>query len=282
MEVRRDRTHKVLCLNQTQAILQFLENCDMRDVKPLPTPMDAQWKYGTDPKLTDPTQLTLYRSRVGSLSYFSQCTRPDIAYAVNRLARHLHDPNPACFRALNHLIHYLAGTPELGLVYQHTSDKLSLEAYADSNYGGEDSDCAKSQTGYLIYFGGGLIDWTSNIQSVVAQASSEAEQIAAFNTSRTVVYFRHLLEEFNIHMDGATTIWEDNSACIAQSKNPVHHKRTRHILLKYHYLRDLTESGIVKLQYICTKDQVADLLTKPLPKKDFLRLRPFIVRPRPL
>ena len=280
MEIKRNRAQRTISLNQTRATVNFLESIDMRDVKPLPTPMDSQWQRGDAPAITDKAKLTDYRSKVGSISYFAQCTRPDIAYAVNRLCRHLNDPNPACFRALNHLIHYLAGTPEYGITYSRPdSATLSLEAYADSSFGGDDIDKGKSHTGYVIYFGGGPVDWSSHLQAVIAQSSAEAEYVAAFNASRTVVYFRHLLSDFGLTQHGSTVIWEDNEACIAQSKNPVSHKRCKHILLKYHYIRDLTESGIVRLQYISTTDQVADLLTKPLAPALFQRLRPFLVKP---
>ena len=94
--------------------------------------------------------------------------------------------------------------------------------------------------------------------------------------------YRQLLEEFG-HLQGEPTIlWEDNQACIAQSKNPVNHKRCKHILIKYHYLRHLTESNIIRLEYIVTKNQTADILTKPLAPSDFQRLCPFLVQPAAL
>ena len=242
--------------------------------------MDSQWDYGTDPPFREKHLETEFRSKVGSLSYFAQCTRPDIAYAVNILCRHLHNPNKQCFRALNHLIHYLAGTPHLGIKYHFgDSSTLRLEAYADSSYGGDDRDQAKSHHGYLIYFAGGIIDWNSTLQSTIALSSAEAEHIAAFHASRAVFYYRQLLEELGHHQGEPTILWEDNQACIAQSKNPVNHKRCKHILLKYHYLRHLTTTGIVKLEYVVTKNQIADLLTKPVPLKIFQHLVPFLVHP---
>ena len=279
MHIKRDRKSRTLTINQTQSILSFLDETGMRGGRTLPTPMDSQWKYGDEPAV-DKTQHRLYRSRVGSLSYFAQCTRPDIAFAVNMLCRHLHEPNPACFRALNHLIHYMDGTPHLGIRYHVSeSQSLKLEAYADASYGGDDCDAAKSHTGFLIYFGGGIIDWSSHLQSTIALSSAESEQIAAFNTARSIVYYRQLLEEFGQIQTGATVIWEDNQACIAQSKNPVNHKRSKHTLVKYHYLRSLHDTNIIRLEYINTIDQVADLLTKPLAPKLFQNLVRFIVHP---
>jgi hypothetical protein len=279
MRVQRDFQSKSLSLDQRLSIAQYLDDIDAHSVKPCSTPMDPQWKYGDDPPITDRKMHKLFRSQVGSVSYFAQCTRPDIAYAVNCLCRHLDNPNSACFRALKHLNAYLVGTPDLGLVF-HSPDPsaLRLEAYADSSYGGTDTDSGKSHTGYVVYFGGAPVDWSSHLQSVIAQSSAEAEQISAFSSACVIFNFRQFLEEFTLHQTGATVIWEDNEACIAQSKNPVNHKRCKHILLKYHYLRDLTESGIVRLEYICTTDQVADILTKPLALALFSKLRPFLVR----
>ena len=280
MEIKRDRTTRTLSINQTQATINFLDSCNMRDVNPLPTPMDSQWKYGDEPPVPNPDLHSEYRSKVGSLSYLAQCTRPDIAFAVNKLCRHLHNPNKHCFRALNHLIHYMAGTPTLGIRYSFgNKTALRLEAYADASYGSDDDTQARSHHGYLIYFAGGLIDWSSALQQTVALSSAESEHIAAFHASRSIMYYRQLLEELGHAQGESTILWEDNQACIAQSKNPVNHKRCKHILIKYHYLRQLTSNNIVRLEYVATKSQIADALTKPLPLADFSRFVPFLVTP---
>jgi hypothetical protein len=278
MKVTRDRTARTLILNQTQQITDYLTDIHMLDARPLSSPMESSWKYGNGNPSTDEKSISEYRSHVARIAYFATGTRPDIAYAVHCLSRHLSEPNKNCFQALNHLNRYLAGSAHKGLKYHFgQSTSLKMEAYSDASYGGEDVNSAKSTSGYVIYFGGGPIDWACKLQPVIALSSAEAEQVAAFTTSRTVFYFRQLLEELNTVQQSPTVIHEDNTACIAQSKNPVNHKRCKHILLKYHYLRDLTESGIVQLEYINTKAQIADLLTKPLAPKDFNRLLPFLV-----
>ena len=185
--------------------------------------------------------------------------------------------------AVRHLMSYLASTPELGLVYyKPKSSTLLLEAYCDANWGNDSTVQARSQSGDGFYFAGAFIDWNSKIQPVIAQSSTEAEHVSAFNCSRTVVYFRQFLEELGYPQARPTTLWEDNQACIAQSKNAVNSSKVRHMLLKYHYIRDLVESGFIKLEYIITHDQIADIFTKPLAPKDFLRLRPFIVQSSPI
>ena len=198
---------------------------------------------------------------------------------------------------------YMAHTPHLGLVYhspftsslrvenylfeEDTSKQppLQLEAYSDSNYTGHDPSNAKSTTGNLIFFAGALIAWSSSLQPTIATSSAEAEYTAAYDTSRYIIYFRQFLEELGFHSTSCknpTRIWEDNTACISQSKNPtLKHYRTRHIKLHSHYLRDLVSRREVQLEYISTTDQLADILTKPLPPRDFLRLSRYIARPAP-
>ena len=94
----------------------------------------------------------------------------------------------------------------------------TLSAYSDASFGGEDCESARSQTGYIVYFGGGPIDWKSHVQPIIAQSSAESEQVAAFNTARTVFYFRQLLEEFGHAQTGSTVIWEDNQIVLHNPK----------------------------------------------------------------
>ena len=190
----------------------------------------------------------------------------------------LHDPNPACFDALDRALHYLHHTRALGLRYVATPSTTShLAAYADASYGGEDAHGARSPHGHAIYFADCLIDWSSTIQSTVALSSAESEHISAFHCGRTIVYYRHLLEEMGLPQSSPTILHEDNEACIAQSRNPVNHKRCKHMLLKYHYLRDLHEMQTLKLVYVNTKQQVADIFTKPLPPHLFRHFLPSLL-----
>ena len=159
MQIIRDFDKCITSLNQSQAILQFLEKWDARDSTSYAKrniPMDANWKYGDEPKINDLDEIDAYRSKVASMNYFAMCTRPDISYAVNCLCRHMHDPNQTCLRAVRHLMGDLAATPHLGVTYAPADpSNLCLEAYVDSSFIGDDIEQCKSTTGYVIYFGGG-------------------------------------------------------------------------------------------------------------------------------
>jgi hypothetical protein len=154
---------------------------------------------------------------------------------------------------------------------------LRLEAYCDSNWAGLDNLKAKSTSGSVVYFGGGPIDWSSKLQSTVATSSANAETVAAFDSSKNVFYYRQFLDELGYPQSSPTTLWEDNTACIAQSKNPIQSSKTKHMHIKYNYVRDLAEASEIKLEYICTEDQIADIFTKALPLRLFARFAPFLV-----
>jgi transposase InsO family protein len=308
MQITRDRKSRTLCLHQTQGIVDYIDEWKLHDSDIRTTPMSPKWKYGDGPETHDESRIRDYRSQVGSLNYFATSTRPDIALAVGLLCRHLHNPNEQCFKALQHVNSYIAHTPHLGLIYRASasgnpsireisgteipqpdppeltdeSPAPTLRAFSDATYGGETADGAKSTSGSLIYFDTALIAWCSSKQPVISLSSMEAEQIAAFETSRSIVYFRQFLKELGLQQTSPTIIHEDNTGCIASSKNPIKSRRVRHMHLRYHYLRDIIHEQKVVLEYIKTTDQIADILTKPLPEEDFKRFLPFLVRQSPI
>ncbi len=179
---------------------------------------------------------------------------------------------------LPHLNPGLMNRPEiLDLRNVSVSQGIMLESIADRfcreggpHYGSPDKiPAARLET--ISIAGEASVAFTTGLLIGIGETREERLE--------SLLSLRALHEEFG-HIQGEPTIlWEDNQACIAQSKNPVNHKRCKHILIKYHYLRHLTASNIVRLEYIVTKSQIADALTKPLPPSDFSRLSPFIVKP---
>ena len=192
---------------------------------------------------------------------------------------HMHNPNDSCFKALDRLCAYLKTHSTLGLSYTASPNPL-LAAYCDASWNASTEDKGKSVSAYLFFHGNNLIDWSSKRQEIVALSPAESEQNAAFHTAKTAVYFRNLMDELGYTQYHPTTLFEDNTACIAQSKNPVDHGRTRHVGLRYHYLRELVKRKEVQLRYIPTELQLADLLTKPLPPRIFNKLIDSIIRSR--
>jgi hypothetical protein len=117
------------------------------------------------------------------------------------------------------------------------------------------------------------VSWCSTSQKSVALSTTEAEYMAACAAVQDVVYVRHLLSTIKQAQSEPTVIYEDNTGFIGLSKNPILHKKSKHIHIRYHYVREKTKSKEVVLQYIHTKEQVADILTKQIEKGQFERLR---------
>ena len=276
-KITRDRKNRALWIDQSLSAQEFLRKWDISPSNTSPsTPMDPEWKYGDVdqfPPIKDESIITEYRSKVSSLSYLVQVTRPDLAFSVNSLARWMHAPNANCMSALSRLCSYLASHFDIGLRYSSSPTKpVRLYSFADASWNNSDCDKAKSTSGILTFYGNDLIDWASSIQKITALSPAEAEHNAAFDSARTLTYTRMLLDELGYPETTASTIYEDNTACIAQSKNPVNFKRSRHVNLRFHYLRELTETREVECSYISTHEQLADALTKPLPGPQFNKL----------
>lgn len=159
----------------------------------------------------------------------------------------------------------MRGTTNLGIFYKKGgSDELI--AFTDSDYDG-DLENRKSTSGYIFMLSSGALSWSSKKQPVIILLTTEAKFVDA------VVWMRRILEKLGNTQCDSTTLFCDNSSTIKLSKNPVMHGRSKHIDVRFHFLRDLTKERIVELIYCGTRDQVADVITKPLKLESFLKMR---------
>jgi hypothetical protein len=234
----------------------------MGDYKPMSTPMITNWKklHASDSKLVDPT---LYRQLIGSLMYLVN-TRPDICFAVNTLSQFMVEPRRVHWVSAKHVLRYLQGTVDYGLDYVR-GDGVRLAGYADSDWAGSASD-RRSTSGCCFGFGSAIVSWLSRKQKSVALSSAEAEYMAANLASCEALWLRKLLCGLFDAELSPTVIYCDNQSCIKLTENPVFHDRTKHIEIKYHFIRDWVQKGAVKLEYVSTDEQVANILTKSLPR----------------
>ena len=218
-----------------------------------------------------------YRSILGSLSYAATSTRPDIAHAVNLLARRSASPGPEDVHRLIRLCRYVSGTRSLGLKYQKNSN-LKLLAFSDSDWAGDAAD-SKSTTGILIKLGqfGGALMWSSKKQSTVALSSTEAEYTAACECGREVQHFRRFLANLGIPQQFPTTLFIDNQTTIRMIVDEGNEARRKHIRVKYHYIKQLYEEGAIFPQWVKTQDQQADILTKSLTRQPFEKIRSLVM-----
>lgn len=166
---------------------------------------------------------------------------------------------------------YVNGTLDFGLYYE-SNDNLQLLGYVDADWAGCIDD-RKSTTGYAMLLGGSLFSWASKKQSSIATSTAEAEYMAAHLASQQLVWLDKLFSDFTIPIEKPIHLLCDSASAIAISKNPVMHSRTKHIDIKYHFVRNLVENGLLTLVYCPTKLQLADFFTKALPKSRFNELR---------
>ena len=209
-----------------------------------------------------------YLSAVGSLMYLATSTRPDIAYSVGLLARFSSNPGMRHWAAVKHLMRYLKGTLDFKLVYRRDAyqDGGNLfVTYSDADHGGC-KDSGKSTGGYLTCVAGGAVGWSSKLQGIVTLSSTEAEYIAAVEAGKEALWMRNILREFGYPTHSAVTLFIDNQSAISVAKNPEHHGRMKHLDLRWYWLRDNVESGALKPVHLSTNDNVADILTKALPR----------------
>ncbi len=220
------------------------------------------------------------------LNYLSTSTRPDIAFAVHQCARFSSHPKRCHEIAVRRIVRYLKGTQNKGYILRPTASR-TLDCYVDADFAGlwspdlaEDPISVKSRTGYVITFANCPVLWSSKLQTEIALSTTEAEYIAMSQSARDLLPMRDLLHEFAaatklIVKDTIThsTIFENNRGCVDLANAPKLRPRTKHIGLKYHHFRSHVASGAIKIQWIDTNHQLADIFTKPLPLSTFESLR---------
>ena len=229
------------------------------------------------PGVVDPRLHRRMRSIVGCLSYLVNMTRPDLAFTYSQLSKFVQSPGPVHLAAAERALAYLRGTYNEGITYCDPGEdrRNKLTGWVDSNFAA-DPDTRKSMTGYLFSLNGGAVSWRSSRQGGVTLSSAEAEFVAASQAGQEAIYLRALLRGFNFRQVGATEIWEDNASCIMMSENPANRERTRHVDTRVHYLRELVRDGHVKLLKCAGPQNVADALTKGLPRPALSKHRQYM------
>jgi hypothetical protein len=213
---------------------------------------------------------TYYKQMVGSLVYMT-ATRPDLMYVVSLISRFMESPTEIHHQAIKKIMCYLKGIVSYGLFYKK-SERNELVGFSVSDYAG-DLDDRKSTYGYVFLLSGAAVSWSSKKQLVVTLSTTEVEFIAAASCACQGIWLRRILDEVKYKQQGPTMLFCDNNSTIKLSKNSVLHGRSKHIDVRFHFLRDLTKEGVVELCYCKSDEQIADILTKPLKADSFMKLR---------
>jgi hypothetical protein len=209
------------------------------------------------------------RSKIGSLMYAMVCTRPDICYAVSYLARFTEHPSKEVCIAVSRVFRYLDATKHLKIIIKKESPS-DLVLYCDSDFAGDITDY-KSTTGVLVLIGSTPVGWYCSKQTITAQSSTDAEIIAMNFAAKEIIWMRGLLGELGEDITLPTRLLCDNQSAIKLAHNPVFHKRTKHIMLKFALLVELLVKDEVILEFTKSADNLADTMTKAQKEVHFLK-----------
>ena len=204
-------------------------------------------------------------------------TRPDIAFALSIVSRYCNNPDSTHVAAVTRILRYIKGTLHEGIIFRGKQNILELIGYTDADYDSA-KDERKSTSGWLFCLGGGPISWSSKRQSVVALSSCEAEYIALNEAGKEAVWLQRILKELGLikYSPSPTLIHEDNQGTIALAENPEFHRRTKHIDIRYHWVRDAVIRKLITIKQIPTAEQAADGLTKALQVKAFRQFKEMV------
>lgn len=246
-------------IEQKNHIERMLQKFGMSEAKFVSTPMvvGCQQETAEEKKFVD---ASLFRSAIGCLTYLATVTRPDIAFAVNTIAQQAVSPTENDWAKVKRVFRYMKGTSNFGLFYDRNGGKL--EAFSDADYAG-DCKTRRSTSGIVCLQGDAAIMWRSQKQRCVSLSTTEAEYIAGSEAAKEIVWLRRLIEE----MTGKAIkpiLRIDNSSAVKLVKNPEFHQRSKHIDIRYHFIREKVEKGVFEVCHVDGNNQKADILTKAL------------------
>ncbi|WVZ90051.1 LOW QUALITY PROTEIN: hypothetical protein U9M48_036384 [Paspalum notatum var. saurae] len=243
-------------VHQAKYTRDILKKFNMDDSKPMTTTMSTNTALDAD----EDGEAKEFRGMIGSLLYLT-ATRPDIQFAVYLCARYQASPRTSHRQAVKRIFRYMKFTPELGLWYSSGSS-LSLRGFSDADHAGCRID-RKSISGTCQLLGTSLVSWSSLKQASVALSTTEVEYIAAASCCSQLLWMKATLSDFGLKY-GRIPLLIDSTSAISVAKNPVLHSRTKHLDVRFHFLRDHYQKGDIDLIHVVSANQLADIFTKPL------------------
>lgn len=267
IEVVQKRDGIFICQKKyaSEVLLRF----GLNECNPVTNPMVPDQKLHKD-ETGNKVNETYFKQIIGSLMYFT-AMRPDLVFTVSLLSRFMSCPTNLHLQVAKIILRYVRGTLNYGILYQK-HETYDLIGYTDSDYAGDLGDM-KSTSGYTFMLSGGAIAWSSKKQPIVALSSTQVEFVATAACAFQAVWMRRILEELGRQQKGNIVIFCDNSSMNNLSKNPMVHGRSKHIDVRFHFLRELSKEGVIDFQFCRSQDQVADLMTKSLKSKVFQGFR---------
>ncbi|CAA0823453.1 cysteine-rich RLK (RECEPTOR-like protein kinase) 8 [Striga hermonthica] len=238
MKITRDRNAGKLWFSQSDYIEKVLCRFKMDIAKPV----ECHWEASS-----------------GSLMYAMVCARPDIAHAVGVVSRFMSNPGVMHWEAVKWILRYLRGTKDRALVFGRST--LTLSGFVDADFDGSDLDKRRSTTGYVFTYGGTAVSWISKLQKIVTLSTTEAEYVAVTEVAKELVWLQNFLNELGRPQEDVA-LYSDSQSAIHLAKNHAFHSRTKHIEVKYHFIRQLLEKKVLQLKKVPGERNPADVLTK--------------------
>ena len=190
-------------------------------------------------------------------------TRPDISFAVGVVSRFMERPTMKHLQVVKGILRYIKGTLDYGLVYTKGEKKITITGYSDSDMGNDEVD-RRSTCGMAFYLNDNLVAWTSQKQRCVALSSCEAKFMDATMATCQGIWLHRLLVEITGQNIPPAALYVDNQSALDLMRNPVFHGRSKHIDIRFHFIRECVEDGKITVAYVCSKSQKADILTKTM------------------
>lgn len=259
-------------IGQSDYCQKVLSLFGMSDSKPVSTPMESNVKLMKSVDGDIRTDQERYCSCIGALLYLSTKTRPDLAFSVNTLSKFSSDPNEQHWCALKRVLRYVRGTCNFGIWYSKVG--FAPVGYSDSDFAG-DCDDRRSCSGYVFMLGGGAVSWSSKKQSCVALSTAEAEYMALSTASQEAVWLNNLVYKLNFETNviKPVIIYEDNMSTISIANNNVISNRTKHVQIRFHYIKELINNNCINVEFCPSEEMIADVLTKALDRIKFVKFR---------
>jgi hypothetical protein len=282
--IKLERSDGKIKMTQTSLIEKIISTTGLQNAKPNSVPATAL-ALSSDPDGPAINENWSYTSVVGMLLYLSTNTRPDIAFAVSQVARFTSNPKQSHAIAVKIIVRYLLGTKTEGTTIE-PSKSLSLDMYCDADFGGlynrephESKDAVRSRTGFIVLLAGCPLVWKSQLQSQIALSTLEAEYTALSQSLKTLIPLKRLMVEIvgviglpeGVKATISARVFEDNQSCYYLATNQHITSRTKYFLVKWHWFWD--HSHQFTLYKVSSQEQLADYLTKGLPKDLFESIR---------
>ena len=269
MEIIRNAKTNTIHLRQRALIDRYIDSHTISPKRRVATPLPNKYRPIANTEEPNEERTRNFQKGIGELLYLSRCTRPDISAAVNILSRFMSNPSIEHQEMLERIFIYLSSTRNLTLRLGG-NEVNRFVTYTDSDWA-EDRIGRKSTGGYIIMFGKGPIAWRSFSQKTVAKSTCEAEYVALCEGIRELIWARQMLEHFGAKP--SVKIFSDSEPAIESFKNPTNVERLKHVDINFHFIRDFAKSQGLEVNYIPSKDNLADIFTKPLDKGRHHNLR---------